>query len=94
MTRQDAETSTTAVFLPKERINLKQAIEGYTMGAAYINFLDDKTGSIEVGKYADMIVVDRNLFEIPTAEISEAKVLLTLLEGKAVHGELKAKDTQ
>ena len=41
---------------------------------------------IEVGKYADLIVLDRNLFDIPASEISEAKVLLTLLAGKPVFG--------
>ena len=49
---------------------------------------DDKTGSIEVGKYADLIVLDRNLFDIPLTEISETKVLLTLLEGSPVYGTL------
>lgn len=88
ITRQDPETSTTEVFNPDERITLKQAIAGYTIGAAYTNFLDDDTGSIEEGKYADLIVVDRNLFEIPVSEISEANVLVTLLEGKEVFGKL------
>ncbi len=88
ITRQDPETSTTPPLNPNEAITLEQAIAGYTIGAAYTNFLDDATGSLEVGKYADLIVIDRNLFKIPVQEISEAKVLVTLLEGKAVYGEL------
>jgi hypothetical protein len=46
------------------------------------------TGSVEVGKYADLIVIDRNLFEIPIQEISDARVLLTLLEGEVMYGSL------
>ena len=46
------------------------------------------TGSIEVGKLADLAILDRNLFDIPPTEISDAKVLLTLFEGKVVHGDL------
>jgi len=88
MTRQDPGTSTSPVFNVAERISLEQAIAAYTTGAAYVNFLDQSTGSIEVGKFADMIVVDRNLFDIPVSEISEAKVTVTLLEGEEVYGEL------
>lgn len=65
ITRQDPETSSTPPLSSGEGISLEQAIAGYTIGAARINFLDHSTGSIQVGKFADMIVVDRNLFEIP-----------------------------
>lgn len=73
------------VFLPGERIDLATAIAGFTMGSAYVNHLDEMTGSIEVGKYADLTVVDRNLFAHPAEEIAEARVELTLVEGHRVH---------
>ncbi len=57
----------------------------YTRNAAYIMRLEDKTGSIEVGKRADLIVLDRNLFEIPVTEINQAQVLLTIMDGKTVY---------
>jgi len=47
--------------------------------------LENKTGSIEVGKRADLIVLDRNLFDIPVTEINEARVLLTIMDGKTVY---------
>lgn len=72
------------IFLPEERIDLATAIAGFTIGSAYVNHLDDVTGSIEVGKYADLTVVDRNLFAHPPAEIADAKVELTLVEGERV----------
>jgi hypothetical protein len=71
-------------FLPEERVTLPQAIAAFTMGSAYVNHLDDITGSIEVGKEADIVVLDRNLFEHPAEAISSAKVDLTLVHGEAV----------
>jgi predicted amidohydrolase YtcJ len=85
--RQDPEDTTAPVFMPEQRISLDAAIAGYTIEAAYTNFLDDDTGSVEVGKYADLIILSDNLFDIPTAQISNAKVLATLLEGELVYGE-------
>lgn len=77
---------TKETFIPEERIDLRDALAAFTIGSAYVNFLDQKTGSIEAGKVADLIVLDRNLFNIPPEQISETKVLLTLLDGKPVHG--------
>ncbi|MGZ5295785.1 MAG: amidohydrolase [Actinomycetota bacterium] len=74
----------TEVFLPEERIDLATAIRAFTMGAAYVNHLDDVSGSIEAGKYADLTVIDQNLFEIPSNEIWKAKVELTFVEGERV----------
>jgi len=75
---------TREVFLPEERIDLPTAIAGFTIGSAYVNHLDRSTGSIEVGKLADLTVLDRNLFEQPLGEISQARVLLTMIEGERV----------
>ena len=72
-------------WLPEERITLPDAIAGYTIRGAYLDFTERETGSIEVGKAADLVVLDRNLFEIPPSRIHEAKVLWTLLDGKEVY---------
>jgi predicted amidohydrolase YtcJ len=71
-------------FLPDERVDLPTAIHAFTMGTAFVNHLDQVTGSIEVGKYADLVVVDRNLFAHPPSEIHEARTVLTLVEGERV----------
>ena len=71
-------------FLPDERIDLPTAIAGFTTGSAYVNHLDADTGSIEVGKYADLVVLDRNVFAHPRDEIADATVELTLVEGVPV----------
>ena len=56
----------------------------YTINGAYIHDQDDLLGSIEVGKKAALIVLDRNLFEVPAQQINEAKVLMTLFDGEVV----------
>ena len=75
----------TEPFLPDERLDLPAALAAFTIGSAYVNHLDQLTGSIEPGKQADLVVLDRNLFEHPTTEIADAKVLLTLVAGERVH---------
>ena len=87
ITRRDPLTNFSDPFLEDERINLADAIEAYTINSAYVNFIDDETGSIEEGKLADLIVLDNNLFELAPNEISDAQVLLTLLEGNPVYGD-------
>ncbi len=82
--RQDPDAPAGDPFLPEERIALPEAIAAYTIAGAYAAFEEKETGSLEAGKAADLIVLDRNLFEIPPEQIGDAKVLLTLLEGKTV----------
>ena len=65
--------------------SLHEAIKAYTLNAAYALGLDEITGSIEAGKYADLIVFDKNIFEMPENKISTARVLLTLLEGTTTY---------
>lgn len=69
----------------KERVALEEMIAAYTRNAAWIMSLEGKTGSIEVGKRADLIVLDKNLFEVPAEDINSAKVLLTLMDGTMVY---------
>jgi predicted amidohydrolase YtcJ len=73
------------VFLPDERLDLATSIAAFTMGSAYVNHLDDETGSVEVGKYADLTVVDRDLFAHPVDEVANAQVDATFVEGAPVY---------
>jgi predicted amidohydrolase YtcJ len=73
------------VFLPAERVDLASALAGYTIGSAYVNHLDSSTGSIEVGKLADLVVLDRNPFAGPPEEIGNTTVATTYIEGHAVY---------
>jgi predicted amidohydrolase YtcJ len=73
------------VFLPDERLDLATSIAAFTMGSAFVNHLDDMTGSIEEGKYADLAVVDRDLFAHPVEDIGNAHVDATFVEGAPVY---------
>ena len=68
-----------------ERISLEEAIRAATMGPAYQLGLDQKVGSIEVGKLADLIVLEKNLFEVAPHEIHDTKVLMTVMNGQVRH---------
>jgi len=74
-------------FLADERVDLATAIRAFTLGSAYVNHLDHETGSISVGKCADLTVLDRNLFEVDLADggVAAAEVVLTLVNGTAVY---------
>ena len=78
------------VFLPEERLDLATSIAAFTMGSAYVNHLDIETGSIEVGKHADLAVLDRNVFAAPPEEIADARCVETFVEGRRVHAAAEA----
>jgi hypothetical protein len=70
---------------PEERLTLDEAINAFTMGSAYVNHLDDETGSLTVGKLADLVVLDRDLFDRGAGEIGDARVVATFIEGDPVY---------
>jgi predicted amidohydrolase YtcJ len=78
------ETDPTEILGPDERMNLADMIAAFTINGAFANFLENETGSIEVGKKADLVVLEKNLFEIPASEIASTGVLMTLFEGQTV----------
>ncbi|MEA2631861.1 MAG: hypothetical protein QOE66_2080, partial [Chloroflexota bacterium] len=72
-------------FLPDERIELIDALAAFTTGTAWVNHLEDAVGSIEVGKAADLVVLDRDLFDRSEGAIGEARVVATFIDGAAVY---------
>jgi predicted amidohydrolase YtcJ len=79
---------TATPMLPGEEVALGEAIASYTINGAFANHQEKTTGSLEVGKLADVVVLDKNLFDVEPVTISETRVMLTLLGGKLVHGAL------
>jgi len=71
-------------LIPDERIALDTALEAFTRGSAWVNHLEDAIGSIEVGKTADLAVLDRDLFDRGAGEIGDVRVIGTFIDGVAV----------
>jgi len=85
ITRQDPYSNDGLILNGSESVDLTTMIEAYTINGAYQMGLDDMQGSIVVGKRADLVVLDRNLFVIPASEINEAKVTMTIFAGRTVY---------
>lgn len=85
VTRQTSNGKPPGGFAPSQRLTVAQAVAGYTIGAAYAGRREKTEGSIETGKVGDMIVVDRNIFEIDSHQIGETKVVTTIVGGKIVY---------
>ena len=89
VTRQTLEGKPEGGWFPKERLTIEQAIEYYTLGSAYAEFAEKEKGSLEPGKWADLVVLDTNLLKATPKEILRAKVVATIFNGGVVYGELR-----
>ncbi len=85
VTRQNPYSNEGPVLNADERVDLDTMIAAYTIQGAYLMNLEEQQGSIEVGKRADFVVLDRDLFAGPASAINEAKVLLTVFDGRTVY---------
>jgi predicted amidohydrolase YtcJ len=72
------------VLWPAQRVTVEQMIDSFTINGAFANYLEDTTGSIEVGKSADLIVLDRDILTVPSKQIGKGSVLLTMFQGRTV----------
>lgn len=75
-------------LLPEQAVTLESALKSYTINVAYVNHLETVTGSIKVGKSADLVVLDQDLFKIKPRDIHKTKVLVTMFGGREVFGKL------
>ena len=78
---------------PEEALTREQAIRFYTINNAHLLFLEDRIGSLEAGKHADFVVLDRDLLTCPEDEIRDTKVLTTYLNGKPNYSGTPASST-
>ena len=85
ITRQDPYANGGPALNKDERMDLASMIDAYTINGAYTMSLEEEQGSIEVGKRADLVVLDRNLFEITPYEISNVNVTMTIFDGRTVY---------
>jgi hypothetical protein len=74
-------------YAPEERLTVEQAVNAYTQGSAYARFSDDRTGTLEAGKEADLAVLSQDIFSAKPEEIAQARVVITMVGGKVVFTE-------
>jgi predicted amidohydrolase YtcJ len=84
ISRQDVNGQPPGGWLPEERVTLGQAIHGFTRGAAYASFAEDRIGSLDAGKWADFIIVDRDPTKVDPQQLARTQVLETWVAGKKV----------
>jgi predicted amidohydrolase YtcJ len=80
------------VLLKDECVKLKDILAAYTTGGAYANHSEDSTGSLAVGKAADFIVLDRDIFAIKPEQLGQVRVLKTFVDGKLVYDRTRPGD--
>jgi predicted amidohydrolase YtcJ len=71
-------------WYPEQKLTLEEALRGYTLDAAYAEFSEKEKGSIEAGKMADLVVLDQDLFAIPSERIKDVKVAMTVAGGRII----------
>lgn len=86
VTRKDADGNPEGGWQAEERVTRLEALKGFTLDAAYAAFQEDELGSLEPGKWADFVVLSRDIMEIPAAEILKTKVVATYLAGEPIYG--------
>src|ERR1039457_309440 len=84
VTRQTLDGKHPDGWLPEQKITLDEAIRAFTVGSAYAEFAENVKGTIIPGKLADLVMLDRDLYQINPAEIDKARVVLTVMDGQVV----------
>ena len=72
-------------FGPEQRLTVAQAVEAYTLGAAFAGRREKTEGSLDVGKLADLIIISQDIFDINPHKIGATKVLTTIVGGRVVY---------
>jgi len=84
ISRQDMNGQPPGGWIPSERLTFAQALSAYTRGAAYANFAEDRIGSLEPGKWADFVIVDRDPTKVDVSSLENTQVVETWVGGKRV----------
>ncbi len=85
VTRQTLDGEHPNGWLPEQKISLDEALRAYTVGSAYAAFAETVKGTITPGKLADLVLLDRNIYEVDPATLDQASVVLTVMDGRVVY---------
>jgi hypothetical protein len=96
VTRQDADGEPAGGWLPGQILSREEALKSFTLDAAYAAFQEDELGSIEPGKYADFVVLSKDIMTVPASEILTTHVIATYLGGRLIYsrGEISEANDQ
>ena len=86
---QGGAVATLSSYVPQEGITVEQAVNAYTLGSAYARFSDDRLGTLEAGKEADLAVLSQDVFSVAPEELAKTHVVMTMVGGKIVFTEMK-----
>ena len=86
---QGGAVPTLSSYVPEESITVEQAVNAYTLGSAYARFSEDRLGTLETGKEADLAVLSQDIFSVAPAELAKTHVVMTMVGGKVVFREMK-----
>jgi hypothetical protein len=84
-TRHTADGKNPDGWVPEQRISVEQAVKAYTINNAWAGYQENDLGTIEVGKLADMVVINDNIFEIAPEKIINSKVVMTIIGGQVMY---------
>lgn len=85
VTRQTLDDKNPDGWVPEQKISVAEALKAYTVAPPYASFEESLKGSITPGKLADIVIIDRNLFEIAPEEIKDARIMMTIIAGKVAY---------
>jgi len=85
VTRRTLDAKNPNGWVPEQKISVAEALQAYTAGNAYATFDEGKRGTLAPGRYADIVVVDRNLFTMPPDSLDQARVRVTIVGGKVIY---------
>ncbi|MEO6444786.1 MAG: amidohydrolase [Gemmatimonadaceae bacterium] len=85
LTRQTLDGKPAGGWFPEQRLDLDTSLRSYTINNAWAEGEEAQKGSISAGKLADLVVIDRDLFGIPPAQVKDAQILMTMVGGRIVH---------
>jgi len=86
VTRRTLDGKRPGGWIPEEKVTVEEAVRAYTASGAWVQFAEAAKGTIEAGKLADLVVLDRDIFTIPPEEIGGTKVRMTVFEGRIIYG--------